>query len=182
MGAGLSCSCCSADPAESKEVITSRNSVHQDASGARLNARKPSLHHPTPKPLMSDSLSGDMERNISDATVAHFQKKLEESVTVVVILADGKRLTCALRLTRDPNPSLVISCDTNVREIPLHDLTTLLYGKYQLRRVETKATIANDPNCVALHMSTGNCIPIQFVTTEDKLCFIELIQKLKSNC
>lgn len=36
-------------------------------------------------------------------------------------------------------------------------------------------------SCVALHMMTGNCIPIRFEKPQEKDCFIDLIKQLKSN-
>lgn len=162
-------SCCSTEPAESKEAI----SVAADASAAKKghNTDRGSEHFAGPPcpPVATHARVSDRDA---------FQRRLEQGIEVIVLLADGTRLTCDLKLST-ADKALIISCDTNVREIPLRDLKAILHGKDQLRRVETKAPLTEDANCVALHMVTGNCIPIRFEIQDDKNAFIELIRKLK---
>lgn len=158
---GAVSSCCSAEPADSKETIGG----HSTSEAARGSSRH------------DIDISKPM-KTVSDAEVDAFQRRLERSIDVIVLLADGTRLTCQLKLNKE-DKSLVISCDTNLRVIPLTELKATLHGRDQLRRVETKANLVDDPNCVALHMMTGNCIPIRFDENSDKNAFIETIKRIK---
>ncbi|PHJ20456.1 imc sub-compartment protein isp1 [Cystoisospora suis] len=64
--------------------------------------------------------------------------------------------------------------------IPLSDVKALLYTKDQLQRVETRANLIDDENCVALHLlESGNCIPLRFETPKDKFCFVDLVKAIK---
>lgn len=184
---GLS-SCCSTEPSENKETIKGSQGAAAEAPapGSADNAEA-SMRYPRGLGKQEDGHreasgrppSGAAPPAISEAVIAQFRKRLESSMEVIVLLADGSRLTCDLKLNPS-SESLIISCDANLREIPLNELKAILHGKEQLRRVETKAALTDDPNCVALHMMTGNCIPLRFDTVDEKECFIELVKQLKT--
>lgn len=65
--------------------------------------------------------------------------------------------------------------------IPLSDVKSLLHSRDQLKRVETRANLVDDENCVALHLlESGNCIPLRFAEAMDKHTFVEMMRKLKA--
>jgi len=163
MGADLS-SCCSVEPSADKSVISTKKGEENEASDTLPTSKPPTSAAPSPPPPQFD--------------VDAFSAKVENSMDVIVLLADGTRLACQLKLNKEER-SLTISCEKNIRVIPLSELKTVLHGKDQLKRVETKANLIDDPNCVALHMATGNCIPMRFDALEDKECFVLLLKKLR---
>jgi len=161
MGADLS-SCCSVEPSGDRSVIaTKKDNDTADAPQAQAKAT-PSTPAP-PEPQYD---------------VEQFSKKVEEGMDVTVLLADGTKLACQLKLNKEER-SVSISCEKNLRIIPLSELKTVLHGRDQLKRVETKANLVDDPNCVALHMATGNCIPMRFEGLEDKECFVLLMKSFR---
>eukprot|EP01070_Trichotokara_eunicae_P002634 Trichotokara_eunicae@DN2782_c0_g1_i1.p1 len=160
MGQELS-SCCSVEASPDKQVIKD-----QGAEGGTGKDRAA-----TPVAAVA--------AEPTKAEVEKFQRRLEDSMDVIVLLADGTRLACQLKLNTIEN-TLAISCEKNLRIIPLNELRAVLHGKDQLRRVETKANLVEDPQCLALHMSTGNCIPMRFETVQDQQCFIILLKGLKA--
>eukprot|EP00382_Lankesteria_abbotti_P005256 CAMPEP_0113848056 /NCGR_PEP_ID=MMETSP0372-20130328/2237_1 /TAXON_ID=340204 /ORGANISM="Lankesteria abbotti" /LENGTH=165 /DNA_ID=CAMNT_0000817441 /DNA_START=260 /DNA_END=757 /DNA_ORIENTATION=+ /assembly_acc=CAM_ASM_000359 len=158
-------SCCSVEPAGDKQVV---------------NSSDKNEHVPKPSSPTKSGRGGQKakEREYDGPDVEKFQRKLEDVMDVIVLLADGTRLTCQLKLNVE-DKFLAISCEKNVRLIQLSDLKAILHGRDQLKRVETKASLIDDPNCVALHMVTGNCIPVRFEVLEDKIAFVELIRRIK---
>jgi len=162
MGADLS-SCCSVEPSGDKSVISTK----------KLDGDVPEASETQPK--MSNSTSSPAAPQYD---VDEFSRKVEEGMDVTVLLADGTKLACQLKLNKDDR-SVAISSDKNLRIIPLSELKTVLHGRDQLKRVETKANLVDDPNCVALHMATGNCIPMRFEELDDKECFVLLMKKLR---
>jgi len=162
MGADLS-SCCSVEPAGDKAVVSAKKDEGSTQEVPQVPMKAP------PVPASPPVVQYDVDK---------FCKKVEEGMDVIVLLADGTRLACQLKLNKDER-SVSISCEKNLRIIPLSELKTVLHGKAQLKRVETKANLVDDPNCVALHMATGNCIPMRFEQLEDKECFVLLMEKLR---
>lgn len=64
--------------------------------------------------------------------------------------------------------------------IPLSDVKSLLHTRDQLKRVETRANLVDDENCVALHLlESGNCIPLRFAEPKNKHVFVEMMKHLK---
>jgi len=165
MGADLS-SCCSVEPAGDKSVVSAKKA----AEGGE-GTEAPQMQAKASSPASSSPALPQFD-------VEKFSKKVEEGMDVIVLLADGTKLACQLKLNKDER-SVSISCEKNLRIIPLSELKTVLHGKDQLKRVETKANLVDDPNCVALHMATGNCIPMRFDELDDKECFVLLIKTLR---
>lgn len=173
-------SCCSAEPAKNTETIKLACPSNPNQYSVQNASEKVPGHSPQ---ATSKGYSKFHQSNIvkvDESTLAQFQAKLEDSISVTVLLADGTNLPCQLKLKPEMK-SLVISCESNFRDVPLGDLKAILHGKDQLKRVETKASLTKDQKCVALHMVTGNCIPIRFNEEEEKNCFIQLITKLKAS-
>lgn len=108
-----------------------------------------------------------------------FSGRLLGGVAVIVLLQDGTHLLCDLSLSPTTR-TLSIRCNEKLRILNVSDIQNLLYGKKELRKVETKADIKNDLCCVALHLvGTGNCIPLHFETQHETMMFVDLVQRVK---
>eukprot|EP01068_Selenidium_serpulae_P018369 Selendium_serpulae@DN6452_c0_g3_i1.p1 len=176
MGSEVS-GCCAVEKAADKAVITQQEAEKprekEPAEAAPAPPEKPAPQTPPePQPPPPEGPS--------DEEVAAFQERILGGMDVVVLLADGTGLTCALKLITENAYALEISADKNLRLIPFSELKAILYGKDQLKRVETKANLIEDPQCVALHMVTGNCIPMRFDTVKGKECFVTMLKKLRA--
>eukprot|EP00922_Rhytidocystis_sp_ex-Travisia-forbesii_P070907 GHVS01105841.1.p1 GENE.GHVS01105841.1~~GHVS01105841.1.p1 ORF type:complete len:731 (+),score=107.57 GHVS01105841.1:437-2629(+) len=111
--------------------------------------------------------------------VTSFRHDLLDGVGIIVLLQDGTRLLCQLTLSMTKR-TLSIRCNEKVRILNVSDIQNLLYGRRELRKVETKANIKNDKCCVALHLvGSGNCIPLHFETPERAMMFVDIVQHLK---
>eukprot|EP00918_Siedleckia_nematoides_P050510 GHVU01110653.1.p1 GENE.GHVU01110653.1~~GHVU01110653.1.p1 ORF type:complete len:188 (-),score=20.94 GHVU01110653.1:893-1456(-) len=182
MGAEVS-SCCAVEPAGDKKVVQSKDAANgkvpngeaNDKGGAAAYAATPQGGAASPPP----PAPAPPAEPVPDTKA--FSNKLHEAVQVTVLLANGTSLTCMLKLEGigQDNASLSISCDSNMRSIPINELRNVLHGRDQLKRVETRANLVDDPKCVALHLSTGNCIPLRFDVLEDKEAFVALVKELK---
>eukprot|EP00923_Selenidium_pygospionis_P047117 GHVN01081311.1.p2 GENE.GHVN01081311.1~~GHVN01081311.1.p2 ORF type:complete len:178 (+),score=43.93 GHVN01081311.1:146-679(+) len=170
MGAELS-GCCAVEKAADKAVIS------EEKTEAPL---QPEVHGAPQPPAPPPKKEEPPQRVPTPEEVAAFQERLLKGMEVVVLLADGTGLTCQLKLSLEDQYALSIAADKNLRVIPFNELKAILYGKDQLKRVETKANLVDDPNCVALHMVTGNCIPLRFDELPDKDCFVAMMRKLKA--
>lgn len=175
MGSEVS-GCCAVEKAADKAVISQQE--------AEKTTEKETAETPPPKPEQTAAQEAPAEppppQGPSDEDIAAFQERLSRGMDVVVLLADGAGLTCALKLITEPELALEISADKNLRVIPFSELKAILYGRDQLKRVETKANLIEDPQCVALHMVTGNCIPMRFDTIDAKDCFVAMLKKLRA--
>ncbi|KAL8453919.1 hypothetical protein Emed_000630 [Eimeria media] len=117
---------------------------------------------------------------VTSEEVSGLKSRLQSGMAITVLLQDGTKLSCTLHLSPADN-SLSISCEDKVRVIPLSDVKSLLHTREQLKRVETRANLVDDENCVALHLlESGNCIPLRFTETPDKHIFVEMLRQLKA--
>eukprot|EP00920_Eleutheroschizon_duboscqi_P012391 GHVT01029552.1.p1 GENE.GHVT01029552.1~~GHVT01029552.1.p1 ORF type:complete len:151 (+),score=25.27 GHVT01029552.1:469-921(+) len=125
-------------------------------------------------------IKGDEHAPLDSATMDAFRQRLENSLQVLVLLQDGTKLACDLKFLAADN-SLTICCADKVRTIPLSDIRDVLSTEEQLRRVETRANLVDDLNCVGLHLNeSGNCIPIRFDAHQDKLAFVQMLLKMST--
>eukprot|EP00922_Rhytidocystis_sp_ex-Travisia-forbesii_P070908 GHVS01105842.1.p1 GENE.GHVS01105842.1~~GHVS01105842.1.p1 ORF type:complete len:799 (+),score=85.68 GHVS01105842.1:421-2817(+) len=122
---------------------------------------------------------GNMTSEEMVEEVTSFRHELQDGIGIVVLLQDGTRLLCQLTLSVTRR-TLSIRCNEKVRILNVSDIQNLLYGRRELRKVETKANIKNDNCCVALHLvGSGNCIPLHFETQQRAMMFVDIIQHLK---
>eukprot|EP00922_Rhytidocystis_sp_ex-Travisia-forbesii_P070904 GHVS01105837.1.p1 GENE.GHVS01105837.1~~GHVS01105837.1.p1 ORF type:complete len:825 (+),score=94.22 GHVS01105837.1:415-2889(+) len=122
---------------------------------------------------------GDGDMTSAETEMTSFICELQNGIGIVVLLQDGTRLLCQLTLIMSRR-ALAIRCNEKVRIINVSDIQNLLYGRRELRKVETDANIKNDSCCVALHLvDSGNCIPLHFETQQRAMMFVDIIQHLK---
>eukprot|EP00371_Babesia_bovis_P000605 XP_001609252.1 hypothetical protein [Babesia bovis T2Bo] len=88
----------------------------------------------------------------------HFKDRLQNSVNVMVMLEDGSKLACTLKVNCDQ--SLIrIACEDQVREMKFDAIRKILHTKAELSRVQTQGTSLSFDNSVALHLAeNGNCL------------------------
>lgn len=116
------------------------------------------------------------------AELQSFRTRLENSISIMVVIADGKKIHCRLRW-QPSEQGFVMTCEANnhlhIRRISLDELVTVIHGSKDLGRVATRAKIADDPSCVALHLASNTCIPICLENESDKNCFVYTVRQLK---
>ncbi|KAH0477272.1 MAG: uncharacterized protein KVP18_005098 [Porospora cf. gigantea A] len=111
---------------------------------------------------------------VSSTDVEVFKRRLEDEIGVLLLLSDGTRLSCTMQLNA-ADQTLSMFCEANVRVVQLSEIFKILSHQDQLRRIETRAAISEDPNCAAVQLSSGYCIPVRFDSTHEKECFVELL-------
>ncbi|KAG6439928.1 uncharacterized protein BBOV_IV000865 [Babesia bovis T2Bo] len=105
----------------------------------------------------------------------HFKDRLQNSVNVMVMLEDGSKLACTLKVNCDQ--SLIrIACEDQVREMKFDAIRKILHTKAELSRVQTQGTSLSFDNSVALHLAeNGNCIPLMFNNSQEKKLFLNIV-------
>jgi len=89
-------------------------------------------------------LKSDKQIKSAQSELEHFEAKIKSDLPILVVLSDGTQLACSLKYN-DDDKTLIIYCETNVRIIQLSEIAAIMHGPEQLKRVETRAKIANDP-------------------------------------
>eukprot|EP00386_Alphamonas_edax_P010785 GDKI01034556.1.p2 GENE.GDKI01034556.1~~GDKI01034556.1.p2 ORF type:complete len:165 (-),score=41.09 GDKI01034556.1:22-516(-) len=155
--------CCSLEPSKDKSVM--------QAGG---NGDTRSVNDGSASPTSTNKVD-----EVLSPAGARYMQQMETGVKVTVLLQDGTSLLCNLSLNKDAK-TLSVNFQEKVRLIPIRDIRGLLSGAEQLKRVETKAMLATDERCVAVHLEeSGNCIPLKFSTADDKTYFIEVVKHIK---
>eukprot|EP00922_Rhytidocystis_sp_ex-Travisia-forbesii_P001764 GHVS01002493.1.p1 GENE.GHVS01002493.1~~GHVS01002493.1.p1 ORF type:complete len:182 (+),score=39.83 GHVS01002493.1:199-744(+) len=176
---GAVSSCCAVEESADKQAVSTSDAPkgNTTTSGGAAAAAKP---HGGKRKSGGDVKGGGVGGHVADeGELKHLQELLEAGMDVFVLLQDGTKLSCVLTYS-SPEESLSISCEDKVRVIPISDIKSLLSTREQLKRVETKADLTDDPNCVAMHLAeSGNCIPIRFAQSESKLLFLQFIKKVQ---
>ncbi|KAL8430155.1 hypothetical protein Efla_001819 [Eimeria flavescens] len=164
------------DPAKSKKESSTKEVKEQKQPEARPS-REPKEEKKSKKPQVPAS---PPPTRVSSEEVSSLRSRLQSGMGITVLLQDGTQLSCTLHLNPADN-SLSVSCEDKVRVIPLSDVKSLLSTRDQLKRVETRANLVDDENCVALHLlESGNCIPLRFEQAADKYVFVEMVKQLKA--
>jgi len=117
----------------------------------------------------------DEANRAEDAMMAEFTKRIADGIDVNIILQDKSRLKCKVKLDKDAK-GLILTCGTKVRTIMLSEIKSVLHTAEQLSRVENSAGIGVSEPCAAIHLSTGNCIPLFFVSEDSKKCFVQVVR------
>eukprot|EP01053_Blabericola_migrator_P008817 Blabericola_migrator_1__8816@NODE_4657_length_1035_cov_310_934917_g2896_i0_p1_GENE_NODE_4657_length_1035_cov_310_934917_g2896_i0NODE_4657_length_1035_cov_310_934917_g2896_i0_p1_ORF_typecomplete_len176_score17_56ISP3_C/PF18045_1/1_1e26ISP1_C/PF18161_1/3_1e23_NODE_4657_length_1035_cov_310_934917_g2896_i068595 len=168
---GAVSSCCSVETSKDKKEV-----IRSDAANNKLDTQH------------TGGVAGEAPGlptavgQVTPAQLKAFQERLEDSIDITVVIADGKRIPCRLHWTKDN--ALTMYCDVNshvhIRRMGLDELVAVIHGKKDLARVATKANIVDDPTCVALHLQSNTCIPICMGSPEDRLCFVEFMRRAKA--
>ncbi|CDJ37658.1 Apicomplexan CP 15/60K like protein, related [Eimeria tenella] len=199
---GAVSSCCAVEDADDRQVMKEPQPAAAAAAAAKEKPHSAKPRKESSSKEQSEQKSKDKERENKEAAkeekkpkkqqqqeqpavavnqpeVEDLRKRLQGGMAIIVLLQDGTKLACTLHLNPS-DKSLSISCEDKVRVIPLSDVKSLLHTRDQLKRVETKANLVDDENCVALHLiESGNCIPIRFEAVKDKHIFVEMMKQLK---
>eukprot|EP00922_Rhytidocystis_sp_ex-Travisia-forbesii_P026475 GHVS01038756.1.p1 GENE.GHVS01038756.1~~GHVS01038756.1.p1 ORF type:complete len:181 (-),score=33.51 GHVS01038756.1:694-1236(-) len=175
---GAVSSCCAVEESADKQAVSTSDAPRTGGGGGGTNASG-AKHGGKRKSDGGGSGGARGGGPADDAQLKQLQELLESGMDVFVLLQDGTKLSCLFTYSAS-DESLSISCEDKVRVIPVADIKSLLSTREQLKRVETKADLTDDPNCVAMHLAeSGNCIPIRFGKTESKLLFLQFIKKIQ---
>jgi len=182
MGASSS-SCCGAQEAPETEIDLSpsipRLPKQNNAKTCTKDRGPPSSDGETGqrsnKAMADEPTHVDEAKHAEDAMMEEFKKRIEEGIDVNIILQDKSRLKCKVKLDRAAK-GLVLTCGAKVRTIILSEIRSILHTAEQLSRVENSAGIGVSEPCAAIHLSTGNCIPLFFVSEDSKKCFVEVVR------
>ncbi|KAL8271817.1 hypothetical protein Esti_004207 [Eimeria stiedai] len=196
---GAVSSCCAVEDAEERQVMKEHLSAKERAppsgkprkEGASKEAKE--QKEPEPREVKETKETKPEKKSkkqqappaepttpVTSEEVSGLKSRLQSGMAITVLLQDGTKLSCTLHLSPTDN-SLSISCEDKVRVIPLSDVKSLLHTREQLKRVETRANLVDDENCVALHLlESGNCIPLRFTEAPDKHIFVEMLRQLKA--
>jgi len=113
-----------------------------------------------PAEISTEGLVGDYAPASESARgeLQPFVYQMQKGVFVSAVLQDGSALVCEIKL--DPSHDfMTIQSEDKSRKVMLRDIRDVLSEPGQLKRVETKATIIDDPSCLALHIDkSGSCI------------------------
>lgn len=170
----------SASPKPRKEAFSKELKEQKTAEPKVTREPKEPKEEKKVKKLPSATAEPVSAVQVRPEDISELRTRLQSGMAITVLLQDGTKLSCTLHLNPADN-SLSISCEDKVRVIPLSDVKSLLYSREQLKRVETRANLVDDENCVALHLlESGNCIPIRFAEVMDKHVFVEMMKHLKS--
>lgn len=160
-----------------KEAAAAQKEVKEPADAAAL--QKEGKESKEDKKMKKQASTGPPPA-VSKEEINDLRGRLQAGLNITVLLQDATKLSCTLHLNAADN-SLSISCEDKVRVIPLSDVKSLLHTRDQLKRVETRANLVDDGNCVALHLlESGNCIPLRFEEAKDKSIFVEMMRQLKA--
>jgi len=122
----------------------------------------------------NEKTSTEDEADSTDDGMEAFMQHLEGGLSVFIILQDKSRLKCKVSLFA-ATKIVILTCGPKERKIPLSDIKAVLHTTDQLSRVENAAGIGANEPCAAIHLSTGNCIPLFFVSEDDKRRFVRAI-------
>lgn len=174
MGANSS-SCCGAQEAPETELDLSP-SLPRLQKSPRGNAKTSSIDKTQDRKREDAQMSKDAEEAHSDDRMNYeeFSHQLEEGIDVNIILQDKSRLKCKVKLSRETK-GLILTCGSKVRNIALSDIKSILHTSEQLARVENSAGIGVSEPCAAIHLSSGNCIPLFFVSEDSKRGFVQVV-------
>jgi len=168
---GATSSCCGAQEAPETELDLSpgvpRISKSPRGGEGSSSARRTSNGAEAPP-------AEDAMKEPTDDGMESFMTRLEEGIAVFIILQDKSRLKCKVKLATELK-SLILTCGPKVRTISLADIKAVLHTVEQLNRVENAAGIGANEPCAAVHLMTGNCIPLFFISEDDKRRFVRAI-------
>lgn len=80
---------------------------------------------------------------LSETEIEQFKKRLEDEIGVLLLLSDGTRLSCTMKLDV-VEQTLNMYCEANLRVVHLSEIFKILHERDQLRRIETKASLVDD--------------------------------------
>jgi len=181
MGA-TSSSCCGAQEAPEAELDLSPNIPRLTNKSPRSqdNAKTSSTEGKQEKctgEAHSHNVAGAAHLDDSmadDSMAAEYAKEIENGIDVNIILQDKSRLKCKVKLDRD-GKCLILTCGSKVRNIALLDIKSILHTPQELARVENSAGIGVNEPCAAIHMASGNCIPLFFVSEDSRRGFVKVV-------
>mmetsp|Transcript_11334 Transcript_11334/g.32836 ORF Transcript_11334/g.32836 Transcript_11334/m.32836 type:complete len:190 (-) Transcript_11334:1944-2513(-) len=148
-------SCCSVEPTDVGQnrdrVFLPPNDTQGNRFGYADNGTAQGSHHATNG--MNGSPTGGPGEGAEAAAftpeLEAFQRKLQDGLRVTVILQDGTSLLCTVSLDVD-DLTFTISFQEKTRKVAIRDIKALLVSR-QLKRVETRASIVDDPRQVHTH-------------------------------
>jgi len=178
MGA-TSSSCCGAQEAPETEIDLSPNIPRLTKSPRNLdNAKASSAERRRPAATSNEEPQSNHDAAAADSDdpmMAEYSKELELGIDVNIILQDKSRLKCTVKLDRE-GKCLILTCGAKVRTILLQDIKSILHTPQELARVENSAGIGVTEPCAAIHMSSGNCIPLFFGSEESRRSFVKVVR------
>jgi len=175
MGA-TSSSCCGAQEAPETELDLSPN-IPRLSKSPRNQENAKASNMEGRRTTTSEEDHANMNANAADSDesmMTEYSKEIEKGIDVNIILQDKSRLKCKVKLDRD-GKCLILTCGTKVRTILLVDIKTILHTPQELARVENSAGIGVNEPCAAIHMASGNCIPLFFVSEESRRSFVKAV-------
>lgn len=127
--------------------------------------------------------------------LSRFVKHLVEvGMEVSVILQTGGHLQCNIRWANTPNKghTIIIKNSDKIRELPISQITEVLFTPNQLSRIYNIPDIKNDNRCTGLVMLTqGNnaqspggepnyqCIPLRWDNQKNAQLFVSLLHSIE---
>jgi len=176
MGATAS-TCCGSQEAPETEIdlspSLSKPTKGQTPRGGQQQANGAKTADPS-SAKADDRADVKAAEDLGSDAMRDFIKRIHEGIEVSIILLDKSRLQCEVKLC-PATKSLVLTCGTKVRSIPFVEIKSLLHTVEQLSRVENSAGIGTEESCVAIHLTSGNCIPLFFNSEDDKARFVRII-------
>jgi len=176
MGANAS-TCCGSQEAPETEIDLTPPLSKQQRTPRGGQTAKSTDDNSAPSIAEADKTNPSDAKPLEDLgseAMREFVKRLQEGIEVSIILLDKSRLQCQAKLSPSTR-ALILTCGTKVRSIPFAEIKSLLHTKEQLGRVENSAGIGTEEACVAVHLTSGNCIPLFFTSEDEKARFVRII-------
>ncbi|KAF8821920.1 hypothetical protein IE077_000147 [Cardiosporidium cionae] len=133
------------------------------------------------------SISTDIERpNIADiiqfASKAvpedDFLQRFKKSLEVELTTQDCSRLTCKVALAESMD-KIMLMYQKKAKHINFREIKEILHTVEQLSLVDSQAGVNTSIPCVAIQLlESNNCIPLFFKNIEEKLYFVEAMQRM----